>query len=407
MSNNDPSPNIDPPTTSVNRGMKSIFNDEEHRVWESIFPPAKGMTSSTPPDYPPRRRRPSALYMSKIVRSLAELGVYPVFRTKASGELVPWDSSPTPDASWKTDNGIRSRLGNLVDGSDPNEAIDAWYHPSDLAKHFGADAAQWVTWPDGMTGVRIGPSSEDVVLRGHLSDVNTAYLTSRNILQRRGVSKVRLVSTGGAAFFAAAATEFWKTPDDRARIGRLKTKLEVDFKVRRNSTPIPADPVIADLDRIADSVRVGVPRNTQSASGKVDAMVPQIPLFVQSVALSPEEELRRIEARAAELRREIETRDLERRVEDGRRRHYADIEAFRTAVGSAKVSVVDLRVPDFDPRTPDRIVSDDIRIDGIVLALPDGREFAFGTGVIIGDKIVDLCGDETAFEANPVQYTFG
>lgn len=391
--------------------MKFSFTPDEHRVWESVFPPLEGNHIPDEAGFTPRRRRPSALYMSKIVRSLAELGVYPVVRTTARGEVVPWDATHEPQQSWRLDPGIRALLANLAEGSDPDGLVDAYYHPADLAAHFGADGNQWKYWPQGMTGVRPGPRREDVVLNTTLDANCVDYIRRRNIL-KRPLSRTTLVSTGGVAFFAAAAVEFWSSADDRARIGRLKTKLAIDFKVLRNNAPLPVDPAIADLDRIADSDRAGALRNSRPEHAPVTQVaapepVSQLPLFAQPVALSPEEELRRIEARAAELRREIEERDLERRVEDGRRRHHADIEAFRTAVGSAKVSAVDLRAPDFNPRTPDRSVSDDIRIDGVILALPDGREFAFGTGRLVEKEVPDIDADRAAFEADPVGYTFG
>jgi hypothetical protein len=52
-------------------------------------------------------------------------------------------------------------------------------------------------------------------------------------------------------------------------------------------------------------------------------------------------------------------------------------------------------------------VSGDIRIDGVILALPDGREFAFGTGRLVEKESVDIDADRAAFEADPVGYTFG
>lgn len=402
--------------------MKFSFTPDEHRVWESVFPPLEGNHTPDEAGFTPRRRRPSALYMTKIVRSLAELGVYPVARTTAKGQIVPWDATHEPQQSWRLDPGIRALLTNLSD-ADPDVNIDAYYHPADLAAHFGADGNQWKYWPQGMTGVRPGPRREDVVLNTTLDANCVDYIRRRNIL-KRPMARTTLVSTGGVAFFASAAVEFWTTADDRARIGRLKTKLAVDFKVLRNNAPLPADPAITDLAMsifgfvpsakdfatVPPAVKATVEKTHNPAKPAPVATpepVSQLPLFVQPVALSPEDELRRIEARAAELRREIEERDLERRVEDGRRRHHADIEAFRTAVGSAKVSAVDLHAPDFNPRTPDRSVSDDIRIDGVILALPDGREFVFGTGRLVEKEVPDIDADRAAFEADPVGYTFG
>lgn len=389
--------------------MKFNFTPDEHRVWESVFPPLEGNHTPDEAGFTPRRRRPSALYMSKIVRSLAELGVYPVVRTTAKGDIVPWDTAHEPQQSWRLDPGIRALLSNLADGSDPDGLVDAYYHPADLSAHFGADTNQWKYWPQGMTGVRPGPRREDVVLNTHLDEACVDYIRRRNIL-KRPMSRTTLVSTGGVAFFAAAAVEFWSTADERARIGRLKTKLAVDFKVLRNNAPLPADPVITDLDKIADSVAAGVLRGTRPEPvAQVQQPLTQLPLFVQPAALSPEEELRRLEARAAELRREIEGRDTERRIEEGRQRHLAAVEAFRTAVASATVSAVDLRVPDYNPSAPDRDVAGDIRIDGVILALSDGREFAFGSGRIVerDPSGVDEDADLAAFEADPVGYTFG
>ena len=386
------------------RGVKQLFSSEEHSVWESVFPPAS--PPSTVNGYSVRRRSPSALYMSKIVRSLAELGVYPVFRTTATGSLVPWDVHTEPQLAWRLDPGIRSLMGNLAPGSDPDARIDAWYHPVDLANHFGADPSQWMYWPEGIAAVR-GVDKSDLVDRVVLTGSNYEYLRDRKIL-KRNLTNVRLVSTGGVAFFAAAAVAPWKTADDRARIGRLKTKLEVDFRVIRNESPMPVDPVVADLDRIADTVRDGALRNTRPEP--VAPVSPRMDLTVlpQPVALSLEEELRRIEARAAELRREIESRDTARRIEDGRRRYTATVDAFRAALSSAKVSTVDVRIPDFDPGAPDRDVSGSMRIDGVILTLPDGREFAFGSGVLVDNAIADTTGsDAAAFEADPVGYTFG
>jgi len=345
--------------------------------------------------------------MSKIVRAFAELGVYPVFRTTTNGQLVPWDDVAEPRPSWRQDHGIRSLLGNIVPGSDPQVEVDAWYHPMDLAAHFGADPSHWVSWTVGMTLVR-GSDSEDVALTSNLDRNNLDYLRARKILSKP-LAKARLISSGGAAFFAASAVNPWKTPSDRARIGRLKTKLEVDFKVIRNTSMLPADPVVADLDQVANT-DADVPRDTTAVQVATPEPVAQLSLFVQPAALSPEEELRHLEIRAAELRKKIEVRDTERRIEVGRQRHLAAVESFRTAVASATVSAVDLRVPEFNPATPDRSVVADIRIDGVVLTLPDGREFAFGSGIPIEDTIADLTGvdaNRAAFEADPVGYTFG
>jgi hypothetical protein len=383
--------------------MKFNFTPDEHRVWESVFPPLEGNHTPDEAGYTPRRRRPSELYMSKIVRSLAELGVYPVVRTTAKGEVVPWDSTHEPPQSWRLDPGIRALLANLAVGSDPDGLIDAYYHPADLAAHFGADGNQWKYWPQGMTGVRRGPSREDVVLNTSLDATCVDYIRRRNILKRPSV-RTTLVSTGGVAFFAAAAVEFWTSADDRARIGRLKTKLAVDFKVLRNNAPLPADPAITEL---VAGVLSPPPTPNRAPAVAIPEPRVQMPLFVQPDALAPEEELRRLEVRANELRREIEGRDTARRVDEGRRRHLAVIESFRTAVGNAKISAVDLRVPDFSARTPDRDVSGDIRIDGVILALPDGREFAFGTGRLVEKESVDIDADRAAFEADPVGYTFG
>lgn len=392
--------------------MKHQFDDDEHRVWESVFPPLAQPSSVLGMSV--RRRRPSPLYMGKIVRSLAELGVYPVFRTTASGDLVPWDTTTEPQQAWRLDPGIRSLMGNMQVGSDPNERIDAWYHPVDLANHFGADPSQWVYWPEGIAAVRPGIDRCDLVLRVDLDPSNYAYLRDRKIL-KRVLPKVRLVSTGGVAFFAAAAVAPWKTADDRARIGRLKTKLEVDFVVLRNEALLPVDPVVTDLDKIAESVRNGALRNSRPEHTRVPTSAPVVinPTTVAAInpppaPMSPEEELRRIESRAAELRREIETRDTARRVDAGLRQYNATVDAFRTAISSAKVGPVDLRVPSFDPNNPDRDVSGSIRIDGVILTLPDGREYAFGSGRIIEADTSDTFDDDRAsFESDPVGYTFG
>ena len=50
--------------------------------------------------------------------------------------------------------------------------------------------------------------------------------------------------------------------------------------------------------------------------------------------------------------------------------------------------------------------SDDIRIDGVILALPDGREFAFGTGRLVEKEAPDIDADRASIEADPVGYTF-
>ena len=392
-----------PDQSSPPRWMKFNFTPDEHRVWESVFPPLEGKHTPDASGFTPRRRRPSELYMSKIVRSLAELGVYPVVRTTAKGEIVPWDSTHEPQQSWRLDPGIRALLANLADGSDPDALVDAYYHPADLAAHFGADGNQWKRWPQGMTGVRPGPRREDVVLNTNLDVTCIDYIRRRNIL-KRPASQTTLVSTGGVAFFAAASVAFWTTAVERARIGRLKTKLAVDFKVLRNNTPLPLDLAVTEL--VAGVLSPPPTPNSVPAVAVPESRV-QVPLFVQPEALAPEEELRRLEVRVNELRREIEGRDTERRVEEGRRRHLAVIESFRTAVGNAKISAVDLRVPDFSARTPDQDVSDDIRIDGVILTLPDGREFAFGTGRLVEKESVDIDADRAAFEADPVSYTFG
>lgn len=408
MSIPDPKPHTDNSAPPVPKWMKFRFSPEEHHVWESIFPPAEG---NPPPSegatFTLRRRRPSPLYMSKIVRSLAELGVYPVFRTNMKGELVPWDQfDGEVRPSWRSDWGIRGLLGNLAVGSDPEINIDAYYHPLDLADHFGADPNQWKSWPQGMTGVRPGPARTDVVLTTTLDLSNFEYLRKRNPT-RRFRANTTLVSSGGVAFFAAAAVDPWPSAGDRARIGRLKTKLAVDFYTLHNHAPLPEDPVIASLE-------------VDTADQSEVSSTPAVPVAINPNAvavinpppapMSPEEELRRIEARAAELRREIETRDAARKVEAGLRQFNATVDAFRTAISSARVSTVNLHVPDFDFANPDRDVSGSICIAGITLTLSDGSEYAFGSGVLIEDKIADIADiddDRAAFEANPVEYTFG
>jgi len=394
------------------RWMKFAYTKDEHRVWESVFPPTDPPT--TDGDFSVRRRRPSSLYMSKIVRSLAELGVYPVFRSTAAGDLVPWDISHEPQQSWRLDPGIRALLGNLADGSDPEGNIDAYYHPADLAAHFGADPNQWKYWPQGMTGVRRGPRRDDVVRTGTLSDTNLEYLRRRNILKRPRAS-TSLVATGGVAFFACAAVGFWDTADDRARIGRLKTKLAIDFQVLRNSTPLPADPAIRDLitgglpNDVVGAFLTGrplsVPSRRELGLPEHDRQVSLLEVAPPPPAspMTPEEELRHLEARMTEVRRLIEANNLEEK----RRRHVESVGVIRSAFAAARVTAVDLHIPDFDPANPDCDPSRDIHVDGLVVALPDGREFSFGSGVLVGVPSLDEDEDQAAFEADPVGYTFG
>lgn len=407
MSIPDPKPHTDNSAPPVPKWMKFRFSPEEHHVWESIFPPAEG---NPPPSegatFTLRRRRPSPLYMSKIVRSLAELGVYPVFRTNMKGELVPWDQfDGEVRPSWRSDWGIRGLLGNLAVGSDPEINIDAYYHPLDLADHFGADPNQWKSWPQGMTGVRPGPARTDVVLTTTLDLSNFEYLRKRNPT-RRFRANTALVSSGGVAFFAAAAVDPWPSAGDRARIGRLKTKLAVDFYTIHNHAPLPEDPVIASLEvDTADQSEVSPPPAVPvGAQLQLPINAPtSAPATPTSAAtnterpLSLEEELRLYESRAAQLREEIARRDAHTRYTQA-------IQAFETAVRSAQVSRVELHTPEL---TPDCYVPEGIRIMRIVLTLPDGREFQFDEGFPLDEEAAEIDADRAAFEANPVEYTFG
>jgi len=393
--------------------MKFSFDKEEHRVWESVFPPTNPATTDAN-GYSIRRRRPSAIYMAKIIRSLAELGVYPVFRSTATGELVPWDVTHEPQQSWRLDPGIHGLLGNLVKGADPNGNIEAYYHPADLVAHFGANPNQWTTWPVGMTGVRTGPSRDDVSIGVVLDANNLEYLRKRNIL-KRPQARTRLVSTGGVAFFAAAAVSFWNTADDRARIGRLKTKLAVDFQVLRNSAPLPEDPAIRDLitgglpnDVVGAFITdrpLSVPSRRELGLPEHDRQVPLLEVVPPPPVppLTPEEELLHLEARMAEVRRLIESNN----IEDKRRRHASAVDAVHAMFMSSKVSTVDIRTPEFDPANPDRDPSQEVRVDGIIISLPDGREFSFGRGTVISVPTQDEDAERAAFEANPIGYTFG
>ena len=393
--------------------MKFSFDDEEHRVWESVFP------TTNPPMLDDngksvRRRRPSPIYMAKIIRSLAELGVYPVFRSTVTGEIVPWDVTHEPQQSWRLDPGIYALLGNLAKGSDPNSNVEAYYHPADLVAHFGANPNQWTTWPVGMTGVRVGPRRDDVSIGVTLDTNNLEYLRKRNIL-KRPQAKTRLVSTGGVAFFAAAAVSFWNTADDRARIGRLKTKLAVDFHVLRNSAPLPEDPAIRDLitgGRPNDVVGafltdrpLSVPSRRELGLPEHDRQVPllEVAALPQPHPLNPEDELRQLEARMVEVRRLIEANNLEEK----RRRHASAVDSVHAAFMSAKVSAVDIRTTEFDPSNPDHDPSQDVRVDGIIISFADGREFSFGRGTVIAVPTPEEDAERAAFEANPIGYTFG
>jgi hypothetical protein len=362
--------------------MKSQFSDDEHRVWESIFPPDH--TGSAPDivglaaRMSPRRRRPGALHMSKIVRSFAEVGVFPVFRTTSAGVLVPWDTGVRPHPSWATDLTIRALLGHLAPNTDPKCNVDAWYHPADLAAHLGAMPERWVNWAYGMAGTRFGPSTQDVVFSGTLDGMNMDYLRGREVL-RRPRNKVRLISSGAAAFFAAAATQFWQTADERAQIGRIKQKLELDFLVLRNESPMPEDPAIADI--LADtSAQVAAPE-----SAPPDVVVPEhVP--PDAVVVKPdgqvlgtddlESELAQLEARATALRHKIEAR---RRAEDlireAKSRYDKAVRAFAVPWHRASVVELDLDVPPFNPDDADRDPTPHIRIRriGIRSTLdPDG-----------------------------------
>lgn len=410
--------------------MKSQFTDDEHRVWESVFPPAEPHRVDEN-GFPVRRRRPSPLYMSKIVRSLAELGVYPVFRTRADGKIVPWDVPHDPQPSWCLDPGIRALLGNLREGSDPKCNVDAYYHPVDLAAHFGADPSLWRSWPQGMSVIRSGPGRDDVVLSTKLDDDNLDYLRRRNILQRPRATTT-LVSTGGVAFFAAAAVRFWSTADERARIGRLKTKLEVDFQVIRNSAPLPEDPAIRDLitgDLPNDVVGglqasparpLSVPSRRELGLPEHDRQVPLPGIAPTPPAnpMSPEEELHHLEARMAEVRRLIEANNIEAK----RRRYETRVVECRNALKSTQISVLlDSQFPEFDPSSPDSDPATNVRLDfHILVILPDGRRYnsintldtlsldGINTTPTDGAAaVVDDEADRAAFEADPVGYTFG
>ena len=394
--------------------MKSHFTPDEHRVWESIFPPLAGKPTPDESGFVPRRRRPSELYMSKIVRSLAELGVYPVARTTARGDLVPWDTAHEPQQYWHLDPGIRTLLGNSINGSDPEGLVDAYYHPADLAAHFGADARQWKNWPQGMTGVRPGPSRDDVVLNTCLDETCIEYVRRRGIL-RRPQSRTSLVSTGGVAFFACAAVGFWDTADERARIGRLKTKLEVDFHVLRNSAPVPEDPAIRDLitgelpDDVVGATAGGAarPRSVPSRRGpglpehERQVPLPEIAPTPPANPMTLEEELLHLEGRANEVRRLIEVGNIEAK----RRRYEDSAAALRNAFGAARIVVLDFCIPDFDPGHPDGDPGGRATLGGLTIELPDGRQFLYGPAVPL--QAHDADADRAAFEVSPVEYTFG
>jgi len=376
MSTPDASPNNDSRSLSP-KGGKSHFTVAEHGVWDSIFPSAK--TSGS------RRTRPSPFYMAKIVRSLAELGVCPIFRSTRDGELVPWDSHDTPQPHWFYDPGIQSLLGNKGDFSDPDINIDAWYHPSDLAAHFGGDPSQWCKWPVGMSRARNLDESH-VSLPVHLTGANLDYLQRRGSLQRT-VAKTRLVSTGGVAFFAAASVDLWRTPGDRARIGKLKTKLAVDFTVLRNETQFPSDPVIAELTAPTPVEPTPVESAPVESAPVEPAPVEFAPVEAAPVESAParrtiseiEAELKAVEARAAALRQEYELLGAQK-IEDGRRQYAAAVSDFKNAVAAATVFEFDIDAPDFDPEWPDRDVSKSLTVRELVLRLPDGRDFFFSRG---------------------------
>lgn len=393
MSTTDPSPNTDSRSLSP-KGGKSHFTIAEHGVWDSIFPSAK--TSGT------RRTRPSPFYMAKIVRSLAELGVCPIFRTTQTGELVPWDSHDTPQPHWFYDPGIQALLGNKGDFSDPDVNIDAWYHPSDLAAHFGADPSQWYKWPVGMSRARNLDESH-VSLPVHLTGVNLDYLQRRGSLQRT-VAKTRLVSTGGVAFFAAASVDLWRTPGDRARIGKLKTKLAVDFTVLRNETPFPSDPLIAELTA-STPVEAAPVDPTPVASAPTEA-APVAPAPARRTISEIEAELKAVEARAAALRQEYELLGAQK-IEEGRRQYAAAISDFENAVAAATVFEFDIDAPDFDPEWPDRDVSKSLTVRELVLRLPDGRDFIFGRGqrLVSGESFIQDLNEALGVQPSPKGFT--
>jgi hypothetical protein len=359
MSTTDLSPNNDARSLSP-KGGKSHFTVAEHGVWDSIFPSAKisGL----------RRTRPSPFYMAKIIRSLAELGVCPIFRTTRDGELVPWDSHGTPQPHWFYDPGIQSLLGNKGEFSDPDVNVDAWYHPSDLAAIFGADPSQWYKWPVGMSRSR-NLAEHYVSIPVHLTGANLDYLQRRSSLQRT-VAKTRLVSTGGVAFFAAASVDLWRTPGDRARIGTLKTKLAVDFTVLRNETPFPSDPLIAELS---------TPVAATAEPAPVPVPVPVVEAPTRRTISEIEAELKAVEARAVALRQEFELFGAQR-IEEGRLQYTAAVSAFQDAVAAATIVAYDIDAPDFDPEWPDCDVSNSLTVKELVLRLPDGRKFVFGRG---------------------------
>jgi len=348
--------------------MKTQFSADEHRVWESIFPPDH--TKSGPDIVGPtayvsqRRRRPGALHMSKIVRSFAEVGVFPVFRTTSSGELVPWDTAVRPHPSWATDLTIRALLGHMSLGSDSNYSVDAWYHPADLASHLGATPERWVNWAYGMSTIRFGPAFQDVVRTVFLTDANLDYLRGRDVL-RRPRNKVRLISSGAAAFFAAAAIQFWQNADERAQIGRIKLKLGVDFSVLRNEGPMPEDPAIADILTDAPA-----PAPEPAPALETDASVscPDTDDL--------ENELARLEARTAALRHTIETRQRAANlIREAKSRYDAAVRAFGVPWRKAQTVDLELDVPAFNPDDPDRDPTPHIRIRriGIRSTLdPDG-----------------------------------
>lgn len=362
--------------------LKHLFSDDEMKVWESIFPPAK-----LDPTGQVRRRRPSELYLSKIIRSLAELGVYPVFRSTPSGELVPWDVAVDPQPGWVLDPYIRKLLGNVADlgGSDPGLFVDAYYHPNDLAKRFGASASMWYQWAEGAASVRPGPTVQDVAPVFKIEGANLEYIKARGTLDRYPPT-IRFASTGAVAFFAAASTKPWNDAASRSRISPIKKLLSVDFHVLYRRDLLPADPVLSDLDNIEIVAKSPVILSDKPEASPDTMVVTRPRLSVLDTKKHPmdtDEEIRVLEARLAQLHQK---KDLE----VGRSRYNATIERITSDFKDATVLGVEFDVPDFDPANPLRDVAEDCRPCRIFILLSSGQEYVFDSGIPVDSEIADL-----------------
>ena len=325
--------------------------------------------------------------MSKIIRSLAELGVYPVFRSTPSGELVPWDVAVDPQPGWVLDPYIRKLLGNVADlgGSDPGLFVDAYYHPNDLAKRFGASASMWYQWAEGAASVRPGPTVQDVAPVFKIEGANLEYIKARGTLDRYPPT-IRFASTGAVAFFAAASTKPWNDAASRSRISPIKKLLSVDFHVLYRRDLLPADPVLSDLDNIEIVAKSPVILSDKPEASPDTMVVTRPRLSVLDTKKHPmdtDEEIRVLEARLAQLHQK---KDLE----VGRSRYDATIERITSDFKDATVLGVEFDVPDFDPANPLRDVAEDCRPCRIFILLSSGQEYVFDSGIPVDSEIADL-----------------